>query len=174
MRTFRTSWLSGRCSNLNPWNGAHQCWGWHNLSTQSESRIMSVCGPLEDKVALTEQCCRLLQLVKMLIKPGDRWRSDYSSNEHVPRKLSDWFLPEKGRFRATGRVNEAIFVALWSISTFRRLLLLQGERQQIHHWLMNLPSFGHIDIFFVTFCLNISFYMEFFFRPPLLYMACRG
>lgn len=155
----RTSELSYEVQILTPPEGPHECWGWRNRSMQSESRIVSACGPLEDKVGPTEQRCSLL--VKMLITPGDRWRSDYSSNEHVPGKLSDWFLPEKGRFRATGRVNEAIFVVLWSISTVRSILLLQGDRQQIRHWLMNLPSFGHIDIFFVTFCLNVSFYVVF-------------
>lgn len=53
----------------------------------NQSGIVSACGPLEERVAPTEQGCSLL--VKMLITPGDRWRSDYSSHEHVPGKLSD-------------------------------------------------------------------------------------
>lgn len=93
---------------------------------QPEKRLVSLWWPLEDKVALTEQCCSFMQSLKMLIKLGDRWRSACSSNEHVPGKLTDWFLSEKRRFEATGRGNEAIFVALWSISTVSLLLLLQG------------------------------------------------
>lgn len=122
-----TSWLTVQGFNFNPTpKRTHQCRAWQNLSIQPTNRLVSLWWPLEDKVALTEQCCAFLQSVKMLIKLGDRWRSAYSSNEHVPGKLTDWFLSEKWRFGATGRGNEAIFVALWSISTVSLLLLLQG------------------------------------------------
>lgn len=106
-----------------------QHWGWQTLSAQFQCQWG--VWPLEDNVAVTVcvQHCRGSSLVKMLIKVEDRWRSGCSSNEHVPGKLSDWFLSEKGRFRATGRGNEAIFVTLWSIYTVRLLLWLQGETE---------------------------------------------